>query len=368
MYLYNGDMRNKIIHVIDNIDAGGAQEIVYSLCKYMKDAESTVVVLAGKGNYYEKLSPYANKIIILSKNKYNLPLIALKLFIIILKNRNNTFNGHLQASCLLLSVFRMCVNFNLVLSLHAIPQQLPYWYNRIFPVVSKAKHYIVADMIQYNYLLSNNIKKDKISYVPIGTEKVQDIKKADTNVKKEFGIPDNALIILNIARMVKAKGQSELLYMMSALKKLHPRLPFHLIIVGSGPEEKNLRSLMAKLRIAEKVTFAGRRTDLHNFYSCAGWFVMSCSDENMGVVMYEAVAYRIPVIAYNCGSVAEVIDSAEKGVLVNPQYTHLVKALLEKHPSSKTNLRDNDLRKLTAVRMAEDYEKCYLRLMRHDSF
>ncbi|MBI5360787.1 MAG: glycosyltransferase [Planctomycetes bacterium] len=356
-------MRNKIIHVIDNIDAGGAQEIVYSLCKYMKDAESTVVVLAGKGNYYEKLSPYADKIIILSKNRYNLLPILIKLFLIIRKNKDGIFNGHLQFSCFLLSVFRMCMNFNLVLSLHAIPQQLPYWYNKIFPVIFKAQHYVVADMIQYEYLLSHNIKKDKISYIPIGTEKVQDVKKAETNIKEELKIPANAVVILNIARMIKAKGQKELLYMMDKLAKSRPELPFHLLIVGSGPEEEALRCLAAELGIWERITFAGRRTDLHNFYSCADWFVMSCSDENMGVVIYEALAYRIPVIAYNCGSVAEVIDSDQKGFLVNPQCANLAKILLEKYPPSKTSLCDSDLCKLTAARMSEDYEKCYLRLM-----
>jgi glycosyltransferase involved in cell wall biosynthesis len=60
---------------------------------------------------------------------------------------------------------------------------------------------------------------------------------------------------------------------------------------------------------------------LHNFYSAASVFVMPCLDESMGVVILEALAYRLPIVAYDSGCIGEFIRTGENGFLVqrNPR-------------------------------------------------
>ena len=110
----------RIVHVIDSLDIGGAQEILYSLSKYIKEYRIIVVTLHGKPehNYIEKIQPYA-EIINLSSSKYNLPLIIFRLVKIILKNKNAIFNLHLEVSSILGSLVRIFVPFKMVVSIHA---------------------------------------------------------------------------------------------------------------------------------------------------------------------------------------------------------------------------------------------------------
>ena len=347
------------MHVIDSFGPGGAQDIVYSVCKYGKNAANSVVILADSGTQWRRLTPYA-RVTILSRTKYNGPLILVRLFSTVIRNRRAVINGHLQASSLLLSLIRLVIRFNLILTIHAIPSQLPRWYNVLYSLFCRqAEYYVAEGMIVYRNLLRNKIAPHKVRYIGIGTEAVLNMKGPEVNIRDEFYIAKNTIVLLNIARMIKPKGQRDLLFVVKDLITAGFHMKYHLVIVGYGPEEKNLRRLARRFEIDENVTFAGKRTDLHNFYSCADWFLMPCYDESMGVVIYESLAYGVPVIAYDSGDITEVIDKETKGFIVPRGYKNVRDVVTKNNPPPKVTLSNDDRYKYSAQRMALEYQELY---------
>jgi len=356
-------MKNKtVIHIIDSLDIGGAQEILYSLSKYIKEYRIIVVTLHGKPehNYIEKIQPYA-EIINLSSSKYNLPLIIFRLVKIILKNKDAIFNLHLEVSSILGSLVRIFVPFKMVVSIHAHPSQIPKWKNFLFYTTTKiADYYIAEDKDVIEYLRQYKVNDTKIKFIPIGSEKITFAEEADKDIKKEFDIPQKDIVLLNIARMVPAKGQYDLLIMAKELCEHYPDFPFHVIIVGYGPEHERLINVAKKYKLEKKVIFAGKRTDLHNFYAIADWFLMPCYDESMGVVIYEALGYRVPVIAYNSGSIGEVILDEEMGFLIEKSPKKMADVIATVSTTEmKNKLKKKDLSYFTAERMVADYVQVY---------
>lgn len=90
-----------------------------------------------------------------------------------------------------------------------------------------------------------------------------------------------------------------------------------LIIAGDGELKPVLADLAEELNITERVRFIGKRNDLPQVMKLANCFVLSSAFEGFGLVVGEAMASGVPVIATNCGGVAEVMGTYGKLVDVD---------------------------------------------------
>jgi glycosyltransferase involved in cell wall biosynthesis len=84
--------------------------------------------------------------------------------------------------------------------------------------------------------------------------------------------------------------------------------------------------------------------------------------EPFGMVMIESMACGIPVIAFNCGSVPEVIDDGESGFIVN-SVDESIKAVEKLNKLSKRNVRNCFEQRFTAERMTRDYIEIYQKMI-----
>jgi phosphatidyl-myo-inositol dimannoside synthase len=127
--------------------------------------------------------------------------------------------------------------------------------------------------------------------------------------------------LLCVGRLVAHKGHHILLRALALLDKSEQ---VHSVIVGSGPQEAELRVLRKSLGL-EKVELTGEIDDqsLHDCFSRATLFVLPSLEndrgvEGFGIVLLEAMAYHIPIIASACGGIREVLDNGSCGMLVPP--------------------------------------------------
>ncbi len=113
----------------------------------------------------------------------------------------------------------------------------------------------------------------------------------------------------------KIKGYDILLQAFAQVHQQHPAC--RLIIGGSGEEEDALRALCEELDLKDTVTFAGRVSleDRSRFFSPASSFVCSSLTETFSVVIIEAFACGIPVVATRCGGPEDLVNSTN-GFLV----------------------------------------------------
>ena len=90
-----------------------------------------------------------------------------------------------------------------------------------------------------------------------------------------------------------------------------------LVLFGDGELRRDLENLAKKLKITDKVVFAGFKNPLYPFYKLADVFVLSSNFEGFGNVLVEAIATQTPVVSSDCPSgPSEILVGGRYGVLV----------------------------------------------------
>jgi glycosyltransferase involved in cell wall biosynthesis len=122
--------------------------------------------------------------------------------------------------------------------------------------------------------------------------------------------------------------------------------------------------------LEEKVKFFGVRSDVPELLSQADIFVLSSDYEGFGLVVAEAMAAGLPVIATAIGGIPEILEGGRAGILVPPKDVDaLAKAIVELARDEKKRAELSDYgRKLVAERFdirrtVREYEKLYLELL-----
>jgi colanic acid/amylovoran biosynthesis glycosyltransferase len=130
--------------------------------------------------------------------------------------------------------------------------------------------------------------------------------------------------ILCVARLIEKKG---IRYLLEAIGQISSDSDLKLIIVGTGPEEKNLKELAASLGVEKKVQFLGdiNDPDLLNLYERSSIFVLPCiisadgDRDGIPVALMEAMSMELPVISTNVSGIPELVKDGENGLLVKPK-------------------------------------------------
>jgi glycosyltransferase involved in cell wall biosynthesis len=125
-------------------------------------------------------------------------------------------------------------------------------------------------------------------------------------------------VFLSAGRLVKFKGLDYLMRAFAELKK-NTRIPVRLKIVGRGEEGEKLENLAAELGISQDVEFTGRlsREQVVRAYQESNCFVLPSLYEAFGVVLIEAMATGLPVIATRSGGPEYIVEESS-GYLIEP--------------------------------------------------
>ena len=117
-------------------------------------------------------------------------------------------------------------------------------------------------------------------------------------------------VITCIAELHPRKGHK---YLLDAFLKLQKTIPhLQLVLVGEGP----LRSELEKKYSSPNIHFLGWREDIPQILAASDMLVLPSLKEAFGLVILEAMASRVPVIATRAGGVPDLIESGKTGYLV----------------------------------------------------
>jgi phosphatidylinositol alpha-1,6-mannosyltransferase len=139
--------------------------------------------------------------------------------------------------------------------------------------------------------------------------------------RREMGLPEDALVVVSVSRLVPRKGMDVLIEAAARLAPAHPDLV--VTIAGEGRDRGRLERLAA--RRAAPVRFLGRVSDAQKalLLGIGDVFVMACRNrwggleqEGFGIVFVEAAAAGLPQVAGNSGGAAEAVADGETGFVV----------------------------------------------------
>ena len=116
--------------------------------------------------------------------------------------------------------------------------------------------------------------------------------------RRRHGLAAEQPLLLFVGRAAHEKNIGFLIEMMIDLREMRPDAL--LLIAGEGPAEGSLRALAARLGLNDRVRFLGyfdRSGELQDCYSAADVFVFASLTETQGLVLLEAMAQGVPVVA-----------------------------------------------------------------------
>jgi glycosyltransferase involved in cell wall biosynthesis len=128
---------------------------------------------------------------------------------------------------------------------------------------------------------------------------------ARQRVRDELGVADDTLVLSTIARLDAVKDLGVLL---RAAGRLLPQLPLRIVIVGDGPERRNLEDVAAECGITAHVRFLGHREDARRWLAGSDIFVNTSISEGISLTILEAMAAGLPVIATAVGGTPEIVN------------------------------------------------------------
>ena len=134
--------------------------------------------------------------------------------------------------------------------------------------------------------------------------------------REEFQIPRDAFVIGHLGRLAPEKNLIFLARVISDAIEYLPNSRF--LVVGKGPTEREIIHTFQKKGFSDRLSMAGKQTGhrLCDAYHAMDLFVFASKSETQGMVLIEAMAAGLPVIAIDAPGSREVVSNTENGILL----------------------------------------------------
>lgn len=167
-----------------------------------------------------------------------------------------------------------------------------------------------------------NIDPSRLVHIPNGFSSSQFHSISKKEAREKLNIPEDKLVLLNLAALEPYKGQE---YLIRAMKTVtESRKDAVLYIVGKGSLRGYLQSLINECGLQEQVILAGGDKppeEIALWMNSCDIFVLPSISEGNPVVMFEALGCGKPFIGTNVGGIPEVVTDENLGILVDPKDT-----------------------------------------------
>lgn len=177
-------------------------------------------------------------------------------------------------------------------------------------------------------------------------------------------LPPDRVLVGAIARLETTKGIHFLIEAFAAIAIQFPEL--HLVIVGAGSKEPELKEQAAQTGLNERIIFTGYQQNVHDYLHYFSIFVIPSLHEAHPLVLMEGMGHGKPIIATTVGGIPEVIDDGENGLLISPAASGalaiaLKRLLTEEELAVRIGKKARELyeKEFTVERMLDETRKVY---------
>ncbi|MEM3640986.1 MAG: glycosyltransferase family 4 protein [Candidatus Bathyarchaeia archaeon] len=198
-------------------------------------------------------------------------------------------------------------------------------------VLQDSDKILVVSKATLNYILNLGAdpRKTEVLYngVDINRFKPSASKK---DVKQFLGLSKDSFIVLTVRRLVYKNGIDLLLESARVAVEKNPKLLF--LVAGGGPDFERISLKIREFKLEKNFKLLGFVSDelLPLYYNASDVFVLpSKSGEGMPLVLLEAMACGLPIIATNVGGVPEIVNKNCGKIVPSDDATALAEAVLE---------------------------------------
>ena len=198
-----------------------------------------------------------------------------------------------------------------------------------FVVKKDFLHKFIYNRVNVAFAISETIRKNMIETTPLPQEKILlvhdciDVNKFDPQethrheIRDEFKVSENEILIGMMARFSPGKGHEEFLTAAKKLNEKYNNLKFMIVGKASYGEEKYEKEIksLASNSLNKDVIFTGFRADTADILSAMDIFVFPSHAEAFGIALIEAMAMQIPTVSSNAEGVLDITIDGETGLL-----------------------------------------------------
>jgi glycosyltransferase involved in cell wall biosynthesis len=199
---------------------------------------------------------------------------------------------------------------------------------------------IISQAAADHFIAEGIVPKELLRVVPNGVDADlfrEVLPEARDAVRRSLGL-EREFVWLAVGRFEIAKDYPNMLRAFARVREQHPRSV--LLLVGRGSLQGETETLVQALDLGTQVRFLGVRDDVPELMSAADGYVMSSAWEGMPMVLLEAAAAGLPIVATRVGGNHEVVCDEESGFLVPPRAPDLLGlAMLRLMESSEAHRR-----------------------------
>lgn len=166
---------------------------------------------------------------------------------------------------------------------------------------------VVSNRLKNEIIEKFKINQEKITVVPIYTNISEPVSQRVRELGEKF-------VFLTIGRLVKVKNIELQIKSLKSIIEKYNNIELH--IVGNGPEKNNLEKLVKELNLENYVKFFGYQGNLEKFYQNCDVFLLTSNYEGWGLVIIEALQYKLPIIMTDVGCANEIIVNNENAMII----------------------------------------------------
>ena len=331
--------KTKVLHIITRLDKGGSAENTFLTVKGLDKEKYDVTLMSGpvedadqeRRTQVEECGIRYIHLPVLVRNIHLVyDFIALcRIYRFLAKEKFDVVHTHTSKAGLLGRFAARLAGISRVV--HTPHGHIFYGYFgrlktkmfiRLEKLASRVTNRIVAltDREKSDYITHKIVREGKCIVIHSGIEldRYRELTLEEKNkLKKEIGIPEDALVVGTVGRLVPVKGPE---FMLKASQYIIPESPeTHFIFAGDGPLKEGLQTLAKETGTDKNIIFLGWREDVPRILSLFDVLLLPSLNEGMGRVLAEAMALGKPIVASNAGGIPDLVIHGKNGFLVPPQ-------------------------------------------------
>lgn len=361
----------KILFLTTHLNRGGISRYILSAGRVLRTKGHELFVGSGGGEMEREFSEagfHVTTFPIRTKSELHPKIYAAlpEMARFVRKEKIDLIHAHTRVTQIAAFWIRLLAGTPYVTTAHGFYE--PRIGRRLFPAWGE-RAIAISEPVGEDLALTHGVPREKIRVVYNGVDMAEIrslVSKRDSReVRREYGIPEGALVVGIIARLIAEKGHANLIRAVKSLEEVLPRLA--LLIAGEGRERRRLESLIHELGLNGRVRFTGNLKEVSKPLSATDLFVLPATwREGFGLSVVEAMACGIPVVVTKTWALASLVQDRVNGILVDPESPAEIAAAIRtvaEDPALRQRMGEAGQRtaveRFSIERMARELESVY---------
>ncbi len=359
-------MARRILQLITELRPGGAERIVCELARGLDRSRFApqAAALDGRGAYADRIRNAGVEVFDLdARSRWDAGVIW-RLRRLLREQSIDLLHTHLVHAGVIGRLAARPLGIPVLGTSHIVERRPVWWHFWLDRWTGRwcERTVCVSEAVRGFQQARTNRPADCFTMIPNGVDlaRFADLPTRD-EARERLRLPADAFVAGGLGRFDRQKGFDVFLRAAAACRDAG----VHFVLAGYGEEEERLRRLAAVLDLAPRLTFAGYQEAAEAFLPALDIAVVPSRWEGFGLVLAEAMACGVPVVASRVDSLPELAADGREAVFVAPEDPEALAGAIQElagDPARRSALAEAGRVRAQAFgleRMIAAYERCY---------